>query len=115
MKNIRDCNLGYPYSYGDQGPQFSAFGNADFNKISYISVFVVTGLLCSPTAAIASPASKVAAESVRSSACAMAGACVIVAAQQSKCGNIPAATAAMCGAAVAMCIEKTAHAASLVS
>jgi hypothetical protein len=115
MENIKDCNLGYPISYGDHGPQKSTFEYVDLNKVSYVSVFAVAGLLCSPTAALASPASKIASESVRSSACAMAGACIVVAAQQSKCGNIPAATAAMCGAAFAMCVEKTAHAASLAS
>jgi hypothetical protein len=102
----------FPYFYGDKGPD-KTFEN--FQKDSRFYKIVSIGmapLLFGATPALASVGKKAAAESTRTAACAAAGACLTIAAQQSKCGNMPAATAALCGAAFALCIEKTAQAVS---
>ena len=104
--------LGYPYDYGDAGAEKSFFEHENSVKIIKICALAGVGTVMSPGVALASVGKKATAESTRAAACAAAGACMTIAAQQAKCGNMPAATAAFCGAAIAMCIEKTAQAVS---
>jgi hypothetical protein len=102
----------YPYSYGDKGPEISLFENKRALKVLSFAL-LPTVLYASPAFAVDDALiyaggklmSKAALESVRTAACASAGACIAMAQQNAKCGNMSAAGAFLCGAAISTCIE----------
>ena len=101
-------NLGYPYGYGDDGPELSFFEEKTNLRILYVTFVTSMLLVTGPSVALASSATKAGAEVTRAAACASCGAFVMAAAHAAKCGNVPFAIALMCGAACALCVEKTA-------
>ena len=105
--------LGFPYHYGDNGPDVLMLSNS---KILKIALMACVGIVIIPGRCIAIDEvvaiggilyRKAALEAARSSACAATGACMVIFTESLKCGNIPTATAALCGAA-AYCIDATA-------
>jgi hypothetical protein len=111
--------MGYPSHYGDKGPSSTFVNKDNVIKIALIAT-CTTGMFISPAIAIDEAVviiggvvyKKAALEAVRSSACAASGACLVLASQSAKCGNISVATAFLCGAAICTCIDTTAKLAS---
>ena len=106
-------SIGFPYHYGDEGPENTVSPNA---KVIRIALFagILAGLIVNPAFAVDEAVvlvggklyKKVALEAARS------GACLVLASQSAKCGNMPAATAFLCVVAIFTCIDATAKIAS---
>jgi len=100
--------VGFPYDYGDEGPEYSFFETVLDNKVAKLSLLVIASITLTPGCAIASTGRKAASEATRSAACAASGACLTIALQKAQCGDLKVATAAFCGFVFSQCIEKTA-------
>lgn len=104
-----NCNLGYPYSYGDSDIDKGSIANHEHSLIDTYVLIMLLSSVFSPGIAFAATGKKVAAESTRAAACAASGACLTLALQKSKCGEITPAVAAFCGYITCLCVEKTAQ------
>lgn len=104
--------IGFPYYYGNSGPEKDIIDSLKEKKLSRILVVAMLGTIVFPGTAMAVTGKKAASEATRSAACAASGACATLMLQKAQCGDMKVATAAFCGFVFAQCIEKTA---SLIS
>lgn len=123
-------NIGYPYSYGDEGSGFSFRKNTKLMKISFLAcggLFLFASPAVSAVSAVSAVENELllelavkikALESVCGSekkisplgaaSCAMSGYCISEAKKYAQVGNMPVATAFVCGAAISICGNRVA-------
>ena len=123
-------NIGYPYSYGDEGSGFSFRKNTKLMKISFLAcggLFLFASPAVSAVSAVSAVENELlmelalkikALESVSgfekkisplgAASCAMSGYCLSEAKKYAQVGNMPVATAFVCGAAISICGNRVA-------